>query len=206
MTKMRISSIKVQSEGYVHCKSNFYSAHDCMSNGSCHTFLPGINTLMGEIDSGNWAISYLLSMYVHRPEDFVLFGQPQINVNNNLICLDELAPFSCYLDELDPLFSVHDSVAQLIKHGLQSSHSNDSCEDIRKLFHMDSERFERPLAGVGNEIFKAMAAIGYANDKKVFCFPWLSKKRFESYHENLTDLLRTLDDLGQISIVPVGMI
>ena len=71
---------------------------------------------------------------------------------------------------------------------------------------MDSERFERPLAGAGNEIFKAMAAIGYANDKKVFCFPWLSKKRFESYHENLTDLLRTLDDLGQISIVPVGMI
>lgn len=202
---MRISNIKVQSQGYVHCKSNFYSAHDCLSNCLCHTFFPGINTLVGEIDSGNWAISYLLSMYIHRPEDFVLFGQPQININNNLICIDELAQFSCYLDKLDPLFSGNDSVAHLIKHGLQGSKSNYSCDDIKKLFHIDSERFERSLAGVGNEVFKAMAAIGYAYNKEVFCFPWLSKNRFESYHENLTDLLRTLDNLGKIAIVPVGI-
>lgn len=202
---MEISIIKVQSEGYVHCKSNFYSAHDCLSNGLCHTFLPGINSLIGEIDSGNWAISYLLSMYLHRPEDFILFEQPQIKVNNNLICLDELAKFSCYLDKLDPLFAGNDSVTQLIKHGLQSSNSNDSSDDIMNLFHIDRERFERSLAGVGNEIFKAMAAIGYANNKEVFCFPWLSKNRFESYHENLTNLLKTLKDLGKIVIVPIGM-
>ena len=202
---MEISNISIKNDGYVYCKSSFYSAQDSLSNHSCYSFSRGINKLIGEIDSGNWAVSYLLSMYKHRPEDFVLFEQPIVAVNNKWISLNELSEFSCYMYKIDPLFSANNSVKEHIKQGLDYSKLNCSYDDIKNLFYIDSERFDRPLKGVGNEIFKAMAAIGFSYKKEVFCFPWLSNSRFESYHENLTGLLQILENLEKTVIIPVGI-
>lgn len=201
---MNIKEIFITNDGYIHCKSNFYSSQDIL-NSTSFNFGVGINKLIGEIDSGIWAISYLLSMYKHRPEDFVLFEQPKVTVNSQVISLNELSKFSCYMDKLDPLFSSNHSVKKLIMQGLYHSKLNCSCDDIKNLFYIDSERFERPLDGVGNEIFKAMAAIGFSYKKEIFCFPWLSNRRFESYHENLTTLLQILEKLGKTVIIPVGI-
>lgn len=202
---MKINSINIQSEGYVNCKSSFYSTQDSLSNYSRYSFLPGVNRMIGEIDSGNWAISYLLSMYKHRPEDFILFEQPKAAVNNEWISLNELSEFTCYMDNLEPLFLNSKSVKRLIIQGLEHSKLNYSYNDIKNVFHIDGERFERPITGVGNEVFKAMAAIGFSYGKEIFCFPWLSNKRFESYHEHLTTLLQILADFKKIVIMPVGI-
>ena len=202
---MKINSINIKNEGYVYCKSAFYTAQDSLSNHSCYSFSQGVNKLIGEIDSGNWAISYLLSMYKHRPDDFILFEQPNVAVNNKCISLNELSEFSCYMDKLDPLFSAANSVKEHITQGLDHSKLNYSYDDIKSLFHIDSERFECPINSVGNEIFKSMAAIGFSYKKEIFCFPWLSNKRFESYHENLTTLLQILESLEKTVIIPVGI-
>ncbi len=202
---MEINNISIKNEGYVYCKSSFYSAQDSLSNYSCYSFSCGINKLIGEIDSGNWAISYLLSMYKHRPEDFVLFEQPRVAVNNKFISLDELSEFSCYMDKLYPLFSTTNSVKEHIIQGLEHSKLNCSYDDIKNLFYIDNERFERPLNSVGNEIFKSMAAIGFSYKKEIFCFPWLSNRRFENYHKNLTALLQILENLKKTVIIPVGI-
>ena len=201
---MNIKKIIITNDGYIHCKSNFYSSQDILNNTSFN-FGVGINKLIGEIDSGIWAISYLLSMYKHRPEDFVLFEQPKVIVKSQVISLNEFSKFSCYMDKLDPLFSSNHSVKKLIMQGLDHSKLNCSYDDIKNLFYIDSERFERPLDGVGNEIFKAMAAIGFSYKKEIFCFPWLSNRRFESYHENLATLLQILEKLGKTVIIPVGI-
>ena len=202
---MKISNISIKNEGYVYCKSSFYSAQDSLSNYLCYSFSRGINKLIGEIDSGNWAISYLLSMYKHRPEDFILFEQPKVAINNKCVSLNELSEFSCYMDELDPLFSTTSSVKEHIIQGLDYSKLGCSYDDVKNLFYIDSERFERPIDCVGNEIFKAMAAIGFSYKKEIFCFPWLSNRRFESYHENLTTLLQILESLEKTVIIPVGI-
>ena len=204
--KMKISNINIHNEGYVYCKSSFYSAQDSLSNYFCYNFSPGINKLIGEIDSGNWAISYLLSMYKHRQEDFILFEQPTVTVNNELIYLNELSQFSCYMDKLDPLYSSENSVKNLVIQGLEYSRINYSYDDVRDLFHIDCERFERSIAGIGNEFFKALVAIGFSYGREIFCFPWLSNKRFDSYHENLTDLLKILERLKKIVVLPIGTI
>ena len=201
---MEIDSITIQNEGYVLCESNFYSAQDVLPNNRQYTFSTGLNKLIGEIDSGNWAVSYLLSMYKHRPEDFTLFLPPQAVVNNKSISLNELCISSCYMDTLYPLFSSNNSVRDLVIQGLSYSNFDYNPNHIRDLFCMDGERFERPLAGVGNEIFKAMAAVGYCHNKEIFCFPWLSNMRFEYYHRNLSDLLKTLEQLKKVIIIPVG--
>ena len=202
---MKISNISIKNEGYVDCKSCFYSALDGLSNNLCYSFKPGINKLIGEIDSENWAVSYLLSMYVHRPKDFILFERPEVTVNGKIISLNELSEFACYMDKLYPLFSTSRSVKKQIIRGLKSSKLNCSYDDIKNLFQIDSERFERPLTGVGNEIFKAMAAIGFSYKKEIFCFPWLSSMRFEGYHLNLTYVLQTLEKLEKTVIVPIGI-
>ena len=194
----------IRNEGYVSCKSSFYSALDSLSHSLCFSFSPGINKLVGEIDSGNWAVSYLLSMYRHRPEDFVLFDPPKVVVNKKELSLNSFSRFSCYMDLSDPLFSFDGSLEGMIQKGLEENGLNYSPDDVRALFQIDADRFNRPLTAVGNEIFKAMAAIGYSYKKEFFCFPWLSNKRLKSYHENLTFALRMLENLGKTVILPVG--
>lgn len=202
--KLKINTINIQCNGYVICRSGFYTAHDMLSGNLKYTFQSGINTMIGEIDSGNWAISYLLSMYKHRRKDFVLSEPCKIVVNNERILLNQLSELACYMDRLYPLFAARTSVKKLIVKGLKYSKLEHSYEDIRKMFELDSQRVERPLTGVGNEIFRAMAAIGFSYGKEIFCFPWLSHMRFEYYHENLNGLLKILEGLNKIVIIPVG--
>ena len=199
-----INCIKVKNNGFVYCKSGFYSAQDGLSDDNSFVFHNGINKLVGEIDSEIWAISYLLSMYKYRPEDFVLFGQGQAEVDGKTVSLEEFAEYSCYMDALYPLFSSEETVDELVFQGLKYSGIETSVEDVRNLFFIDKERMRRPLKGVGTEIFKAMTAIGYSYGKEVFCFPWQSYKRFLSYHLNLSGLLDILNKLQKVVILPVG--
>jgi len=202
---MGITQISVQNCGYIYCKSGFYSALDGLDEGLSYTFTQGVNKLVGDIDSGNWAVSYLLSMYKHRRKDFFLYYAPQVIVNDKPVALNELSKFSCYMDELYPLFSGRASVRELIMNGLKHNKSPYTCEEIKKIFDLDDQRFERPLKAVGNEAIRAMGAIGLAHNKEVFCFPWLSHKRFYGYHGNMTLLLERLKEMGKIAIVPVGL-
>lgn len=69
-----INRVRFQNEGYVSCRSGFYYALDLLNGDVDYVFSHGINKLRGEIDSGCWAASYLLSMYTCRREDFVFLG------------------------------------------------------------------------------------------------------------------------------------
>ena len=202
---MRISDVNVHNEGYVDCKSSFYSCNDILSASERYNFCHGVNRLIGDIDSGIWAISYLMSMYGCAPKrDFVLFAPLEIVVNGFVLTLDQFTEYSCYMDKVYPLFSTKLSIINLVSKGLKKSKTGYSVEEIREIFKISEDRFQLPLKKVGNEIFKAMAAIGFANGKQVFCFPWQSKQRFSYYHQNLTDLLDTLEKLNCIVVLPIG--
>lgn len=201
---MQIERISIVNEGYVYCNSDFYSSADLLSANLKYDFYTGVNKLTGEIDSGIWAVSYLLSMYQCRSKDFVLFNQAEVTVNDTLISLDDLLQYSCYMDRLYPLFSTKTSIKNLISKGLCHFKSQHSPDEIKDLFHLSSDRFERPLSNVGNEVFNAMAAIGYCYEKQVFCFPWLSKMRFDYYHYRMSKLLDILERMQKIIILPIG--
>lgn len=202
--QMKINTIKISNSGYVHCQSQFYSSSDILGGECIYEFSAGKNMLVGEIDSGVWAVSYLMSMFDSCPKDFILSEEPLITVNESVLSLHEFSEYTCYMDESFPLFSGRKTVKDMVEKGIQRSGLRCSPSDIRDLFGIFEDRFTRPLAGVGNEMFKAMAAIGYAYHKQVFCFPWLSRQRFDYYHENLTWVLDKLESLGRTAIVPVG--
>ena len=201
---MNIESIVVKNEGFVHCKSRFYSSQDGISQDDRYFFTAGVNKLYGEIDSGVWAVSYLLSMYKCKPKDFILFGKPEVIVNDKKMLLSEVAEYTCYMDESYYLFKGNRTVKKMVKNGIKKNKLNCSADEIRKLFYITPERFERPFSGVGNEIFKAMSAIAYAYNKQVYCFPWLSKSRFDYYHYNITGLLEILEKMNKTIILPIG--
>jgi len=201
--KVKISNVSIQGDGYVLCRSGFYSANDLLPSEPV-SFRSGVNKLRGEIDSGIWAGSYLLSMYKHRPKDFTIFDEPKATFDNHPVSLLELSEISCYMDEIYPLFSTRTSVRQLVLRGLRRSGLNLLPDDIKKMFQIDDERFERPISGVGNERFKVMAAIGYSNKKEIYCFPWLSNMRFEYFGNNLSFVLEKLEELGKIVVFPLG--
>lgn len=202
---MKIENINIKGEAYVHCRAMFYIAQDGLSIDRNYTFETGINKLIGEIDSDLWGISYYLSMYKYRKKDFIIFEKTEIIVNGTEMSIDELSEYTCYMDEsFYPLFSTGKSVRKLIMQGIKKNKMDCTPDDIKALFELDDQRFERPVKCVGNERFRAMAAIGYAYGKQVYCFPWLSKKRFDYYHGNMIWLLDILEKLEMIAIVPVG--
>lgn len=194
--------ISVNNDGYVFCKSRFYTAHDVLSDKMVD-FSAGANKLVGSIDSGNWGISYLLSMYNSNRKDFTLFKEAVVSVNDTTVSLDEFSECSCYMDTVYPLFSKKTPVDKLVAKGLKKSKADTTPEEIRKLFCIDKERFTRPLSQLGNEVFQAMAAIGYANGKDVFCFPWLSEMRYCYYQVRIDALVKTLESLGKVVILPL---
>ena len=202
---MIIKKIEVSTSGFVNCRSRFYTALDILSDKNKYTFSQGINWLYGDIDSGGWAVSYYLSMLETRPKDFHVQGTSSIFVNDELVPTKDVLCHSCYMDEtVYPLFSQKQSVRKLVTKAIKANGLNCSADDIKDMFCLDAQRFERPIAYVGNERFRAMAAVAHCNNKQVYCFPWLSKMRFDSYCANISTLLEMLASLKKIVIVPVG--
>lgn len=201
---MKIENIQVKSGGYVDCRSRFYTCKGNIPDDTTYKFSIGANILNGEIDYGAWEISYLLSMYPHRPRDFVLTAPTEVSVNGTATSLEELLQHTCYIDRIYPLFGGRTPVRKLIERGIRHSGLDCTAEDIKEMFCLDDQRFERPVNAVGNEQYRAMAAIGYSMGKQVYCFPWFSRKRYESYHKNLSWLMEMLENLEMTVILPIG--
>lgn len=187
----------------VYCKSAF-----CQSN--THVMVDtlvlkdGINVLGGEIDSGGWGVSYMLSMSGYdRKMLFTCWeGENTIYLDGQGVTLSELARRSCYMDRCCPLFSRKRSVRSLVIKALKKSGVPYSVEEIRQAFNISDFRFERPLGGVGNEIFRCMAAIGVASGKDIFCFPWMSAQMLGYYQRQIFDPIEELARLGKTVILP----
>ena len=201
---MKVKTINFVGEGYVECKSCFYSAQDVLSDDTQFAFSTGINKMVGDIDSGIWAVSYLLSMYQHNSKDCILFSEPKVQVNDSFISLENLMLYSCYMDESYPLFRASASVKDLVTKGLSHYQSKLSPNEIKDIFHLDSNRFEHSLSETGSEIYKAMSAIAYCYKKTILCFPWMSQKRFKRYETHMYDLLNILNDMNSLVILPIG--
>lgn len=199
-----IKRISISTEGHIECKSNFYTCVDVLQSYMKFEFVPGVNRIVGEIDSGGFGISYLLSMYNIDIKGTDFLASPMITVDGNCIKLSDFAPACCYLDRKYPLFSSEKTVRKLVEKGLKKSKIGKTADEICELFHMEDFRFDKPISSTGNERYKAMSAIGYAYGKEVFCFPWLSRLRFEAFHNHMPQLLNTLSELNKIVILPLG--
>ena len=199
---MDINEIRIKNEGYIDCKSNFYSVCDIL-NGREFKFVRGTNILNGDIDSGVFAISYFVSMYpkINRK---TLFMPHEAFVNEKLMQVSELSKQACYLDQSYHLFASRKPVSGLIARGLKRSGIAYSVDEIRDMFEIEKNRFDLPINATGNERFKVMAAVGFCYEKHIFCFPWMSRMRYECFEGHTEKGLDVLESMGKIAILPIG--
>lgn len=201
---MKIESLSVKAEGYAFCKSQFYSVEDIVSDSYCE-FKRGLTVLKGGIDSGNWALSYLLSMYKYKKNDFYLNPILEICVNHKATTLDEVLSNSCYIDESYPLFSSKKTVETLVATGIAKSKQDLSTERVKEIFGLDCERFKRAVSCNGNEKYRAMVAIAYAYGKQIYCFPWFSRMRYAGLKNNIEPIFNIANELGIVILPTEGI-
>lgn len=189
--------------GWITCRSRFYTAHSVWSGDV--SFREGINMMLCEVDQDGFPLSYLISMYECRPRDFVFEAPPSVFIDGQKSDMQTLATRSCYIDALYPLFSSkRKTVRQLIEQGLRRAEQKASFRDVQEMFELTDARVDRPLCQVGNEVFRAMPAIGYAHGKEVFCFPWMSDKQYRWFYSHISVATSMLAFLGKVVILPIG--
>ena len=187
----------------MNCKSSFYSVDDVL-NSQEFEFKKGSNILQGEIDSGIFAITYIIAMY-KKTNKKTLFLPLVAEVDGVNIELSELSKTACYMDMTNPLFSSRKSVVCLINKGLKKSKLPYTAKEILEGFFISDFKYKMPVRACGNEKIRIMAAIGYAWGKEIFCFPWYSKHRYENaFGENISFSTEKLSELGKIVICPIG--
>ena len=195
--------ITIQCSGTVNCRSRFYTTRDIVDESRVYRINSGINKAEGEIDSGIWSVSYLMSMFDFCQQDIEIF-EPRVTLYGKPSTFSEICSLSCYLDPMYMMFSTEQTVGELIVSALGSGYSSYKPEDIRDMFSLDSERFARPVIGTGSDLFRAMAAISFSMGKEIFCFPWMSAVRYELYKESIDSVVKKLEELGKTIVMPLG--
>ena len=201
-----IKQIKiVDFEGYIRCKADFGEIMVSCNKISC-IFEQGITLLNGDVDSGSWGISYIISMMSQFPkpsDDFIFFTDLNLYINDKRSSVEQINDISCYMDLTYSNFNKELTVSESVEKYLAINNTlGFSSEDLRNIFMIDKQRYNYPLKGVGNARFRCMAAIGCAMNKSVFCFPWVSKRMMNYYGKNLSCALESLKMLGKIILLP----
>ena len=140
-----------------------------------YTFKPGCYAFLGQIDNGGWAFTYSLTPL--DKEDVCLCDTPIFIGDGKRLPLDYLRSISCYLGYYQNTLSAKERFAQIEKlRGLKRP-----LEDIKEMFRLTNARFDKPLNMTGNEVWRITAALGYAENKTIFCYPWRTNNQLKSH-------------------------
>lgn len=200
-----MSTILIENfSGYFTCKSTYFSSH-CTIDNYFITLKNGINYFHGDIDSQGFCLSYVLSMYKkEKGRSIILCDGLNVSVDNVKVDIQDVSGQAFYMDKLNALVKKTISVKRLVKKGLKKSGMNLTYEQVRDLFGITKERFNRPIRQVGIELYRCLAAIGFAYGKEVFCFPWLSSKMYNYYKCSLMHISKVLESYDKVIIMPTN--
>ena len=199
---MDINNIVTKISGYVTCKSPYYQCRVTMDKRNVYEFNKGVNKCYEEFDSPSNGISYLISMYKFIDKKMI-FPETSIEVNGESISLEELSKYAFYVETNTSELN-RKSVRTLIKQGLQKSKENYTIEQIIEMFQLSHERLDCPPSKCGNERYRSLVAIGVAQGKQIFCFPWMSKKMYEYFKGHISFVEEKLTELNKIVIMPLS--
>ena len=94
------------------------------------------------------------------------------------------------------------TVRQQIEYGVHNTKQRGDAKKIQGIFRISEERIDRNIKYVSGECWKASAAIGYANGRKIFCYPWMNSRDVEHLKEQLSYVVDYLIHSDCIVIFP----
>ncbi|MDD4414256.1 MAG: hypothetical protein PHR14_06880 [Oscillospiraceae bacterium] len=140
-----------------------------------YTFKPGVYALTGQIDNGGWAFTYSLTPL--NEDDICIYNSPKYLYDGKNVSIDYIRSISYYLGHYTNNQSV--SAKKQLEVLVNSGTVQTSLNEIKDMFGLTEERFDRPLNMTGNEIWRITAAIGLAQGKKIFCYPWMTNNQLK---------------------------
>ncbi len=197
-----ISSLKlVQFQDIAECRSNNFQSRESFLPIT-YEFKPhNVYGLVSDFGCGSWGLATCVSGRVS--ENY--YGK--VFLNGTEITPSELLRYSCFVAEntysgIDLVKEIS-SPREYIEKAVSISGCSYSVSQIKALFCLSDERFERPLATASREIWLISMAINFALGKQIFCYPWLNEmdiSRFEIAYNH--GIIKTVKDLGGIVLVP----
>lgn len=186
--------------GYINCKSTFGQYNSVLDDFSCD-FDSGTTLLIGEIDSGGWALSYILTT---GQRGGVISSIPTVLYDGRPYTLDDISLKVGYVDRKINIIDNQQSVKSIIKRNLKKSKLEFTVNQVQDIFQLSASRIVRPLRQVGNEFICAKAAIEFSSGKDIYCFPWLSTKQFYYYIGYIRRVCSVLESYKKITIIPTS--
>ena len=199
---MRIFSLKfIEFQDMVECDSmNFHSRESFLPIN--YEFKPGnVYGLISDFGCGSWGLSTCIG------GRFTTNHSGKILLNKNEITSDELKKYGCFVCEKNyEILNIKDNFSsprECIEKALSFTMQPYSSKQIKEMFSLSNERFERPLSYASGEIWLISIAINFALGKQIFCYPWLNEIDIGRFQiANTHNIIRLLKDTGKIVIIP----
>ena len=199
---MNIISV-VNFHGYFICESSSLGLFNSTCDDFTYSFPAGAYILTGEIDSGAWAFASTLCPRKGKNRS-TMFPDTKFYFKGKEVSLAEIRMHVCDIDNKKKGAINNKSIRYRIEKGLHHSDINYTPEELSEMFWIHKDRFEKPIYAVGNEFICCNAAIGFANGKQIYCFPWISKLRMETYYTRIKHICEVLTKMGCVVIVPIS--
>lgn len=158
--------------------------------------------VIGEFGDGGAAISYGLSGHLPSYEG-------RVWINGSEVKPEELYSLAWYVgyDTYSPKESrrlFKHSIENQVKEGIAQTGQPFGVKDVQGMFKVSDERFLRNIKYVSGERYKASAAIGYAYNKQIFCFPWMNSRDLLHQKEHITNIVSVLLKANKIVLIPTS--
>lgn len=203
LEKIKLSNISFGGE----CNLFHYGiVHDCLQINDFEFFTGNLYGIIGEFGTGGAALSCGITGNTKFYEGKIYFDDKEkeiedlVNISwyiGNDLYQYRTSGFFCNKPKINKK-----TIKEQIEYGVRCKLIDRDFTTIQKMFKISSERVERNISFVSGERWKASAAIGYANGKRIFCYPWMNSKDIEHLKEQLSHTVEALLDVGCIVIIP----
>lgn len=150
-----------------------------------------IYALISEHGQGCMYLSYLLGGRVD-------FGDLKVYLNENEVTPEDLSLISWNLEASDEKYG-RSTVRKAIRKALSRNNAKESFADIQQKFLLTEERLDVRLAWLSGERWRASAALGYAEGKKIFFSPYKTSSFYNRMCSScLIKALRELTENGAV--------
>lgn len=180
------------------CCSRLYSSKEGFLPIT-YSFLPGhCYGFFGDFGRGCWALATCLGGRGDEP------ASGKIYWNGDEIDRSEMQAHSCFAGEniVDSIDDPHNPLTanECIQCALHRSQLPYSVTDIKSLFRLSDERFDRDLRYVSGEIWRISIAIGFALNRELFCYPWMNVR--DAKEQLDAEIIEVLKAHQKIIVIP----
>ena len=167
-------------------------------NDNQFQFEPGkVYGIIGEHGEGGEIISSFMSGRIKTDCSLLRNSDP--------LSYDDIKKIGWYVGKKEfNLYHMEISARKALKRALKCSERYENMEQVIEEFGLTEDRLDLKISWYSGERMRVSLAIGYASNKKLFCFPWMNSN--DLYHIfQSTHLMRFFDKLradGCIVIIP----